>query len=119
MTVGIMLLTQNDQYLKDDGSLPRRPEFDKGLLEALMEDEKVWCTKTTWDSMPDRMAGLVAGRQAWDYSLNLGVATLYTEPPKLLIIVRSTENFRGGRTFDLGQWRRMVRQPEMDIYILR
>jgi len=119
MTVGLLLLTSKDQYLKEDGSLPSRPAFDKGLLEALMHEEVVWCTQTTWDSMPNRMKHNALGRCKWNYTLNLGIGTMYTEPPKLLIIVRSKENFEGGRTFDLNQWKLLVKQNQLDIYILK
>ena len=117
MTVGILLLSNDNQYLKADGSLPRRPEFDKGLLEALMKDEAVWCTRTTWDSMPKRMKKLCKSYKIWDHTLNLGIATMYSNPPKLLLVVRSTEQFTGGKKFDLGQWTLMVKQPNLDIYI--
>lgn len=120
MKVGIILLAQNDGYLTEDGKLPKRPDFDKGLLEALIKDQEYLCTDATDETLPKRLKNMAKRRgYVGDYDLNLGIATLYRNPPHLLIVVRSSSIIENGRYFDIGQWECKVVQDSLELWILR
>jgi dihydrofolate reductase len=119
MTIGIFLLTENNYYIDSDGKLPKRPTYDKQLLTELIRGETVCCGSNTWDSLPQSMKQLVRRRKCTEASINLGIATLYAHPPKLLIIVRSTEEFDDGKKLHLTNYKRLLREGNLELYIRR
>ena len=119
MMIGIFLLTENDYYINGKGELPRRPIYDKQLLTELLRGEVVCCGKNTWDSLPQSMKQLVKRRKCTEASINLGIATFYEQPPKLLIVVRAINEFDEGKKLHLDNYKRLLREGNLELYIRR
>ncbi len=115
MRVGILLLTQDNQYVDAAGNLPQRPKFDKQLLKRLIKGQKVAASFNTINLMPEWNIQWAVN----DYDVNLGISTMSLYPPHLLIIVRSTETFTGGKVFRFDRWDLMVEQPNLELWILK
>jgi len=119
MKVGILLLSADGYYVDEDGFLPARPDFDKKLLLGLCNNQTYICSPKTLETLP--LSLLMIGEKATseEYDINLGVKTLYTLPPHLLIVVRSNEELKAGKKFDLTGFRQVYDSNDLELYILR
>lgn len=117
MHVGILLLTEANQYIVN-GTLPKRPTYDKGLLMALSKGQKCIAGPATYVSLPKTLKERTSVSGFLDHDLNLGIKTMYTSPPHLLIVIRSTTVGDGGKVFDLSRWTRAVRQGDLEMWML-
>lgn len=118
MTVGIILLSQDDKYLSSAGKLPSRPSFDKDLLIALCQGQTFVCGYNTINSLPNSILDTAVHVCDNDYDVNLGVVTLYTQPPHLLIVVRSSETLSCGKSFDLAEYNQYFSSKDLELWIL-
>lgn len=116
MEVGIILLSSNDMYVDSEGKLPLRPEFDKKLLRHLCNNQVYMCSPNTRDTLP--LSIITNGERATSekYDINLGIKTLYTLPPHLLIVVRSVEHIESGKTFDLSGFVMVFQSDRLELY---
>ena len=107
MRIGSLLLTADDVYVKD-GRLPIRPDHDKEWLKYLCKRGKVIASPNTIKDLPD----WIEYGKPWD--LNLGIKTLYTDPPDILLISRSIDKM-DGKKFDLSKWEKV----EVEVWKLK
>lgn len=120
MTVGIILLSQDNFYLDKAGKLPPRPKFDKSLLTALCRGQTFVCGPNTFKSLPPSImdnAHYTEGRGGYD--VNLGIKTLHTSPPHLLIVVRSGVYLHGGKHFSLEGYGLEFQSDFLELWILK
>jgi hypothetical protein len=105
MSVGIVLLSNDNYYLGKVGELPSpRPEWDKKLLLNLCKDKICICSQNTYESLPKSLFDIskgiyVAGNGNINYDVNLGINTFKTQKPEVLYIVRTGEDLGGGKEF--------------------
>jgi len=103
-TAGIVLLSADNFYLREDGSLPARPSWDKGFLLHLVKGKKILCSVNTFCGLPPSMLGIVSG---WttdptdDWDVNLGISTFRTNPPDIMYVVRTDKEVLHGKSFDM------------------
>ena len=107
MRIGALLLTDKNVYVKND-VLPIRPEHDKEWLKYLCSRGKVLASPNTMAQLP----AWVNYGEPWD--LNLGIKTLYTDQPDLLLISRSIDDMEG-KKFDLTDWEKV----EVEVWKLK
>jgi hypothetical protein len=118
MQVGILLLSQDDCYIDEQGNLPSRPDFDKELLVALCKGQKCLGSRNTLESLPRSIIeSAYCYEIVTDYDVNLGIKTLYKQPPHLLIIVRSADTLNGGKKFDISNYKRYFSSVELELWI--
>jgi len=102
MKVGILLLSQDDYYVDEEGDLPPRPNFDKELLLALCKGQGCLGSRKTLEGLPRSLKDTAYCYELVDdYDVNLGIKTLYTQPPHMLIVVRSDSYLYAGKLFDI------------------
>ena len=104
MSIGIILLSNDNYYLGEDGELPSpRPEWDKKLLLALCEDKICICSQNTYDTLPPSLTkkakGVYVAHGDVNYDVNLGISTFKTQKPEVLYVVRTGEDLGGGKEF--------------------
>ena len=97
MRVGALLLTQEDKYLID-GALPARPPYDKDWLEYLCS----CATGITYSPATGKTLPEWAKKPAYEWDLNLGIATLDDEPD--ILLVTRTYDEGEGPEFRLDDW---------------
>ena len=97
MRVGALLLTQEDKYLID-GALPARPPYDKDWLEYLCS----CATGITYSPATGKTLPEWAKKPAYEWDLNLGIATLNDEPD--ILLVTRTYDVGDGPEFRMGDW---------------
>ena len=117
MKVGIILLSQDNMYVDNHGRLPKRPDFDKELLVALVKGQKFTCSENTFNDLPDSImknAYYTAGR---DYDVNLGIKTFKWDKPHLLLVTRSPQYLNSGKHFSLEGYNRYFDSPTLEIWI--
>ncbi len=118
MTVGIILLSPDGFYLDADGFLPQRPEFDKELLTGLCKGQEFVCSESTFVTLPDSILKNGYYTDSKLYDINLGIKTLYTMPPHLLIVVRSDKRLNDGKYFDIGhRYKRVFASDNLELWI--
>ena len=119
MKVGILLLSQDNFYTDKDGRLPKRPEFDKELLVALCKGQDFVCSSNTFDTLPDSILenSYLKTERTETYDINLGVKTLFTLPPHLLIVVRSQQYIHHGKHFSLANYNLHFKSDDLELFI--
>jgi len=117
MKVGIILLSQDNMYVDNHGRLPKRPDFDKELLVALVNGQEYVCGRGTEKSLPKSITENAKFCNADDYDINLGIITLHTNPPHMLIVTRSQEYIHTGKHFSLEGYNRYFDCSTLEIWI--
>lgn len=109
MRIGALLLTREDSYLVHN-RLPAGPYWDKEWLKYLVDHSQgIKASATTLADMPEWIT------QKYDplnYDLNLGIKTLYQEPPDLLLVTRSAERGDMNHQFFMDGWEKV----EVEVY---
>jgi len=119
MTQGIVLLSQDDFYLSTSGELPLRPVWDKELLLNLIRGKVVLCSFTTLKSLPSSMftiASFTTDTKA-NYDINFGIDTFKTARPDQLIVIRSKQELKDGKKFNLRDWKAIFKSKELELYV--
>lgn len=116
MIVSTILLTADNQYVKDDGSLPARPDFDKKLLTELCRGELI--TDEAHAMLPRSISSLAWSAEAEFKDPTIGITIREIAMlTKLLIVVRSTEWFTGGRVFRLDNFEQIVKDRKVELWV--
>jgi len=118
MKVGIILLSQDNYYVDKDGKLPKRPNHDKKLLTELCRGQLFICSENTFNTLPKSImdhADYTEGRGGYD--VNLGIKTLYTNPPHLLIVSRSAGYLHRGKHFSLKDYIQVFSSEYLELWI--
>ena len=113
MIVGTILLTHKNQYVKDDGSLPSRPDFDKALLSRLATNKLV--SLAGYSLLPPSIKKVVKCSNSLKFSMPITIKELALSD--LLIISRSPEVFEGGKVFRLTNFTCLAKDTQIEIWI--
>lgn len=114
MQVGTILLTKTNKYVKDDGSLPVRPDFDKGLLAGICDLQCV--SNSGYDMLPPSIQQLVHTNPyapTW-YDCPITIPELANA--NLLIVSRSPEDFENGKTFRFVNFELLVKDERIELW---
>jgi len=115
MKVGTILLTKSNKYVDDNGNLPKRPRFDKDLLKGLLNVEVVTVSEKAYNMLPPSMQKLVLCLGN-DFSI-FPITIEELENTSLLIVVRSTEDFEGGKEFRLDNFKQLVKDRRIELWV--
>jgi len=101
--IGVVLLSADGYYVGENGQLPARPWFDKNLLLAIVKGNVCLASPNTLAGLPKSIlaAAKEVTTEAKDVTVNLGIATFRSNPPDLLLVVRSEYFLGKGKRFDL------------------
>jgi len=111
MIVGTILLTKDNVYVKDDGSLPIRPAWDKELLKGLIDGGRV--SDKAYAMLPPSMRKLVEV----DTKLpNIPITIKELANADLLIVSRSLELCRG-KKFRFENFRLLLKDRKVELWI--
>ena len=112
MRVGTILLTKSNKYVDASGNLPKRPKFDKELLTSLVAKEgKV--TEEGYNMLPlSIQKQTIVNNHDW-----MPITIKELAKADLLIVSRSTEDFEGGKVFRLDNFRCLVKDRKVEIWI--
>ena len=118
MIVGLLLLDQNDCYVRENGRLPKRPSFDKNLLLGICQNQQPLVSDNTKKDLPESMLN------ALDMTNFLGASNkdLALSPDKidesahLLIITRGSEEGTG-KKFRFDKFKRLVKMYDLEIWV--
>lgn len=114
MQIGICLLSLDGYYLRDDGTLPVRPSWDKEFLIKLIEGLPCVASQNTIDNLPPSIKNSATNifndtsylqRMAGD--INLGIKT-FRDLPDLMFIVRSQYNAGSGKLLRLDRYTKLI-----------
>jgi hypothetical protein len=114
MQIGICLLSKDGYYLRDDGSLPVRPSWDKKFLVDLVTDLECTCSDNTFEKLPASIkehADIYV--DTFDVSINLGIAT-FEYQPELMFIVRSKYEAGSGKLLRLDGYIKLIEFEKED-----
>jgi len=117
MKVGTILLTKSNKYCNDDGILPKRPKHDKALLTELLKMEGIVSSDGYYMLPPSIQEHVVVtGDNAnTDYA---PVTIKELAKSELLIVSRSPEDFDGGKEFRLDNFKCLVKDRKVELWIL-
>lgn len=113
--IGTILLTNNDMYVKADGSLPARPIFDKELLTAFCKGSRV--SVKGYNMLPPSIQA-VASMVLKEPDVAITIPEL--GKASVLIVVRSMELVgAGAKQFRLDKHRLIIKQRDIEIWELK
>jgi len=108
MQIGIILLSKDDYYLRDDGTLPVRPSWDKKFLLAMVEGLDCTCSEKTFETLPNSVKEVCnIYVDDYDTDVNLGIQT-FEFMPMLIFVVRSNYEAGGGKLFRLANYKKVI-----------
>lgn len=116
MQVGICLLSKDGYYLREDGTLPVRPSWDKKFLVELTKNLTTICSLATYNTLPLSVKStepFILDYECDDYDslpyqdINLGINTFKTLP-ELIFITRSNYNADGGKLLRLDKYSLLI-----------
>lgn len=111
MIVGTILLTENNFYVKEDGSLPQRPPHDKQFLSDLCAGENV--TLEGYCMLPKSIKSLVSPNDD-DNPVPITIREL--AEADLLIVSRSYEKVMRGKEFRLDKFKCILKDRKVELW---
>ena len=118
MIVGMLLLDQDDCYVRDNGDLPKRPTFDKNLLLGLAQNQVPICSENTARDLPPSLKALMMGGSAVSNKGDLALSPdKIDEQAHLLIISRNHESGIGGKKFRFDKFKRVVSMHSLELWV--
>jgi len=124
MKIGVLLLNSLNVYVGHDGSLPRRPRWDKDFLLDLCRGKVILASANTLSTLPKSLLKIMAGVQLpiggnAHYDINLGIATFKTHPVDLLFVVRGNCRM-SGKVFRLDSYTKIYEDEKgLELWTLR
>ncbi len=112
MIFGTILLDINDKYIDKNGELPERPYFDKHLLTALVENNRV--SPEGYELLPPSIQKVAKCTALWP-TLPITVPEI-SELSDLLMVVRSYNPVEGGKVFRMDNFTQIARTGRIEIY---
>lgn len=108
MQIGICLLSKDGYYLRDDGTLPVRPSWDKKFLIDLTAGLDCTCSDNTFEKLPNSIKeNTYIYVEEFDVSINLGIKT-FEYMPELMFIVRSKYEAGSGKLLRLDDYVQLI-----------
>jgi hypothetical protein len=111
--ISTILLSQNDCYVSEDGKLPKRPIFDKELLNAFVKNQKV--SKKGLNSLPPSMQKNLTIVE--NENITIGITIPEIASSNVIIIIRSDEILENGKIFRLDNFNLLVKTNKIEIWI--
>jgi hypothetical protein len=112
MTIGTILLTEDNCYVDDRKQLPHRAIWDKEWLTTLVSLNTI--SKKGYDMLPPSMQK-VANVTHGEPSLAITIPEL-DELPDLLFVIRSTRRVSNGKKFKLDKYKRIAASCQIEIW---
>ena len=108
-----ILLDEEDRYICDDG-LPHRQTWDKGLLKEIVRGETI--SEEASRMLPKSIVAV-----AYDITDEVEPSTGITIEEisalsDILIVSRSSKPCEGGKKFRFDNFKRIVKQPHLEIW---
>jgi len=114
--INTILLSQNDCYVDKDGNLPKRPSFDKELLTAFCKNQVV--SENGYNGLPPSMRKIVRKQKMNDEEISLAITIPEIDKySDVLIIIRSSETLENGKIFRLNNFKNLVKNENIEIWI--
>lgn len=113
MQVGTILLTKSNKYVDTEGNLPKRPKFDKELLSSLLAIAGE-VSDEGYDMLPPSMQRKVV---VGERELTFPITIRELAAANLLIVVRSPEDFENGKEFRLNEFKCLVKDRRIELWI--
>lgn len=114
--IGTILLAAGNYYVKADGSLPTRPDFDKDLLTAICKGSSVSIRGYTL--LPPSIQEVTSCLVFRDPGIAITIPEL--GKASILIVVRSLELVdEGAKQFRLDKHRLLIKQRDIEIWELK
>lgn len=116
--IGLILLDPEDNYVYSDGSLPKRPDWDKEFLINMIRGSLVLCSESTFKTIPKSMLKVATFTTdilaKADY--NFGIKTFSQVPPGILIVTRGTTVKPGGKKFRLDRFTNVYKNEGIELW---
>ena len=112
MIFGILLLTEDNEYIDDRKQLPHRPTFDKELLKALISTNTI--SKDALGLLPKSLRDVAVVTHK-EPSLALTIKEI-DGLADILMIIRSTRKARNGKKFRLTNFSRVAAPGIIEIW---
>ena len=116
MIVGMLLLDQDDIYVREDGKLPLRPSFDKGMLLGIAKNQVPLCSENTAKDLPPSLRAMLEGAHSNKGDLALS-PDMIDAHAHLLLISRNKESGIGGKKFRFDKFKRLVCMYDLEIWV--
>ncbi len=114
MKVGTILLTPSNKYVDSYGGLPERPAHDKELLKGMVHGQSV--TPNGYIMLPPSIKSVASEFMVHpDDAFPVTIREL--NGAELLIISRSPSDFDGGKEFRLDNFRCLVKDVKVEIWV--
>ena len=111
--VGVCLLSKDGYYVREDGSLPVRPSWDKAFLLGLVNGLNCLASESTIKTLPESVkasASIIIRETSYASNLsdiNLGINS-FKNLPELMFIVRSDYPAEGGKLLRLDNYSKLI-----------
>lgn len=116
MIVGMLLLDQNDIYARDNGTLPKRPSFDKELLTGVCEKQNALCSANTAEYLPKSITNIIRNLNVGGLQGDVALSPdMIDKHAHLLIITRNDETGTGKR-FRFDKFKCLVKDNAIEIW---
>lgn len=109
--LGLILLSKNNVYVRDDRKLPERPEFDKGLLTAFITGQTV--SYSAYKLLPPSMKALCYVSDVASSKAPVTIREL--AKAHILLIVRSLDE-APGKKFRLDKFKCVVKAKGIEVW---
>lgn len=109
--IGTILLTCDNQYITNDGKLPDRPDYDKDMLRAMSNGNTV--SPAGSKMLPPSIRGLVSMSEVYNFPVTIRELA----KADILLVNRSTSTFDGGKVFRLDNFRCIVKEKQIELWI--
>jgi len=110
--VATILLDPNDRYVDAEGNLPKRPRWDKKLLAALVAGETV--SHKGYKLLPPSIRETVeVSHMIEPYPITIEEIDALAD---ILIVSRSPEPLRNGKTFRLNNFVLIMLSKDIEIW---
>ena len=117
MVVGTILLTKTNKYVDMIGNLPVRPEFDKALLTGLIAGTSL-VSEVGYALLPPSIQKTCSPeKQVGSGKPYTPVTIRELAVADLLIVSRSPEDFDDGRVFRLDNFKCLVKDERIEIWM--
>jgi len=113
--INTILLDTNDNYVDNQGKLPKRPDYDKELLKAFSLNQTV--SKKGYDRLPPSMRKFLT---ITENTKEITMAVTIPEIAKysdILLVNRSSENLENGKRFRLDDFYLLTKQGQFEIWL--
>jgi hypothetical protein len=111
--IGTILLSKDGKYIDKDGKLPPRPAYDKDMLRAFVKDNNV--SLEGFAMLPPSIQGVVGEKASEGWTMPITILEL--AEADLLLINRYNEELEGGKIFRLDNFKCIVKDKQIELWI--